>query len=289
MLTSQLISESRRRNLEASRRAAFAWAATLLASDLPEIITSTVAGSAPTWIFYAKLCVLVLVVVLGWTWKTASSLRTFLLLLLVLTVGRKLFAFLSPAPADILNDLHLGLPLRLIQLEAPRIGLSAAMVAVVLIFSGGKRDLFLRIGDLRRWGLPGIVLAVVIMILTFAFLDYRLPLPTPFIAVVPVILLSMAFAALAAFDEELRYRATLLSQLTDSVGKNHSLLITATYFGTAHYFGGVPSGIAGILVASSLGWLYAKMMMETKGMFIPWLNHFLTNVPTFLFWALSSA
>ena len=86
----------------------------------------------------------------------------------------------------------------------------------------------------------------------------------------------------------MRSRATLLPHLHDVVGKKHSIMITAFFFGMGHYFGGVPSGVQGVFITGALGWLYATMMLETKGLFMPWLNHFLTNVPTFVFWTIGS-
>ncbi len=87
----------------------------------------------------------------------------------------------------------------------------------------------------------------------------------------------------------MRSRAALLPLLYDVVGKHHSIMLTAFLFGMGHYFGGVPSGLEGFFIATALGWLYATMMLETRGIFMPWPNHFLTNVPTFIFWAISSA
>jgi membrane protease YdiL (CAAX protease family) len=84
----------------------------------------------------------------------------------------------------------------------------------------------------------------------------------------------------------MRYRAALLPDLYPAVGKGHSILITAFLFGMSHFFGGVPSGVEGFLIAGALGGLYAVMMLETRGIFMPWLNHFLTNIPTFIFWAI---
>jgi membrane protease YdiL (CAAX protease family) len=66
-------------------------------------------------------------------------------------------------------------------------------------------------------------------------------------------------------------------------------LVTAFLFGMAHFSGGVPSGFQGLLVAGGLGWLWGVMMLETGGVFLPWLSHFLTNVPTFLYWAVGAA
>ena len=36
------------------------------------------------------------------------------------------------------------------------------------------------------------------------------------------------------------------------------------------------------------GWLYATMMIETRGIVMSWFNHFLTNFPTFIFWVMAA-
>jgi len=173
------------------------------------------------------------------------------------------------------------------QFEGSRLLLTAVMVTALLIMGKRRQDFFLAKGNLKKWKRPGIIIALSIMVLTFLFFDYDLP-SAAILKALPLMPAALLFAALAAFDEEVRSRATLLPHLYDVVGKNHAIMITAFYFGMGHYFGGVPSGVEGFFIAGALGWLYATMMLETRGVFMPWLNHFLTNIPTFIFWAIGS-
>ncbi|MDD5369448.1 MAG: CPBP family intramembrane metalloprotease [Anaerolineaceae bacterium] len=54
-----------------------------------------------------------------------------------------------------------------------------------------------------------------------------------------------------ASGEELNYRAGFLSALEGPVGKQHSLWMTAAFFGIGHFYG-VPDGFLGVVTASML-------------------------------------
>jgi hypothetical protein len=80
---------------------------------------------------------------------------------------------------------------------------------------------------------------------------------------IPAILLA---AALNAFSEEMTFKASFLSVLEGPAGRSQSLLLMAAFFGIGHYYG-VPYGIIGVLMATFLGWLLGKSMLETRGLF----------------------
>jgi hypothetical protein len=48
-------------------------------------------------------------------------------------------------------------------------------------------------------------------------------------------------------------------------------------FGIPHFFG-MPSGIIGVLMAGLLGFVLAKSMYETNGIFWAWLIHFVQDI-----------
>lgn len=265
-----------------------AWTVVLLISDLPDAMWQALAGAIPAWLFWAKVGGLSVIILLAWAWKRPDPLRPFCVLLVISIAGRKALNCLGMTPNFVQSGGQAGLLLRMMQFEGSRLLLAAIMVAALLVMGKRRRDFLLSRGDLKKWMRPGIILALSIMILTFLFFDYDLPSAAALIKALPLISAALFIGALAAFDEEMRYRASLLSYLYDVVGKNHSIMITAFFFGMSHYFGGVPSGAEGFFIAGGLGWLYATMMLETKGVFMSWLNHFLTNVPTFIFWAIGS-
>ena len=108
----------------------------------------------------------------------------------------------------------------------------------------------------------------------FKFGDFKTNFST-----IPIAIL---IALLNGFNEEFTLRAAPLGELNPTIGKTSSLLITTLYFGLGHYYG-MPSGIIGVLLSAFLGWFLGKSIMETKGIAIAWLVHFLTDIPIFLF------
>jgi membrane protease YdiL (CAAX protease family) len=101
----------------------------------------------------------------------------------------------------------------------------------------------------------------------------------------PIVLLS---AAANAFGEEFIYRAAPLAQLWSVVGNTQAVWLTAVWFGLGHYYGGIPSGGIGVLLAGAIALLYGKAMAETRGIALPTIMHFLTDAAIYLFLALGS-
>jgi hypothetical protein len=60
--------------------------------------------------------------------------------------------------------------------------------------------------------------------------------------------------------------------------------MVAAYFGILHFYG-VPYGYVGVFLAGFLGWLLAKSMLETRGLFWAWFIHFWQDVWIFSFMA----
>jgi CAAX amino terminal protease family. len=94
-------------------------------------------------------------------------------------------------------------------------------------------------------------------------------------------------AALNAFNEEVTYKASLLSVLVEPVGSRMALWMVAAYFGIAHFYG-VPYGVIGVGLAWFLGWILAKSMLETRGLFWAWFIHFVQDVVIFAFLAIGA-
>ena len=102
----------------------------------------------------------------------------------------------------------------------------------------------------------------------------------------PLIPAVILFSAINAFNEELYFRATLLSTLLKVIGRNHAMLINVVFFGLAHYLYGSPPGIMGFMMTGFLAFLLGKSMLETKGFLWPWVIHFLPDVIIFFSYAL---
>jgi uncharacterized protein len=65
------------------------------------------------------------------------------------------------------------------------------------------------------------------------------------------------FSLTNSFDEEAIYRIGIVSPLKGLIAPMTIFLISAVLFGIPH-FGGMPSGIIGVLMASVLGYVLAK-------------------------------
>lgn len=129
--------------------------------------------------------------------------------------------------------------------------------------------------DWRRVGWQlGLVIAVVTAIVMFA------PLPLSslnFSAALPLLPLVLFFSLSNSLGEELIFRHAVVSALEDTRWAVRSPLVSAVIFGSVHYFG-APGGFLGVLMAGILGWVLAKSIRETRGLFWAWSIHFVLDV-----------
>lgn len=138
------------------------------------------------------------------------------------------------------------------------------------------------------WNKFGLVLALILSLGTLLFLLLAGGPPVDIVVkALPFLPMVLLTAALNSFNEEMTYKASFLSVLVNVVGKQQSLLLMAVYFGALHFYG-VPYGITGVLMATFLGWLLGKSMLETRGLFWAWFIHFLQDVFIFTFLAIGS-
>jgi membrane protease YdiL (CAAX protease family) len=94
---------------------------------------------------------------------------------------------------------------------------------------------------------------------------------------IPIILL---FALTNSFSEEIIYRFGIVGGLLNFTPKITILLISAILFGLPHY-GGNPSGFVGVIMAGLMGYILAKSTIETQGLGIAWIIHFVQDVIIF--------
>lgn len=129
--------------------------------------------------------------------------------------------------------------------------------------------------DWRRVGWQlGLVIAVVTAIVMFA------PLPLSslnFSAALPLLPLVLFFSLSNSLGEELIFRHAVVSALEDTRWAVRSPLVSAFIFGSVHYFG-APGGFLGVLMAGILGWVLAKSIRETRGLFWALSIHFVLDV-----------
>ena len=148
---------------------------------------------------------------------------------------------------------------------------------------------WLGISEGETWLSLGISLSFFITLATstFVYLQFRksgggLKLLVPYL---PWVLL---FSVTNSFSEEVVYRLGIIVPLVGSVDTAYILLISAAAFGAPH-LRGMPNGIVGALMAGLLGWLLAKSVVETNGIFWAWFIHFLQDIVIFSAFVMAAA
>lgn len=130
----------------------------------------------------------------------------------------------------------------------------------------------------ENWLHFGAGFALVISLVTFLFvylniiksIQFKMPPISVFGWIVAVSLLN-------AFSEEMITRFSVIVLLDGIITLEYSYIVSAILFGSVHYFG-TPGKITGVILATFLGWLLAKSIGETQGIFWAWSIHFLQDV-----------
>jgi len=271
---------------------AFAWVATLLLSGLLQVLLVEVAGmdAPPMGVIWPVVAVTLLV--LAQSWDAARPLRGYLVVLLVVVVAT--YVVLPPAIRWTGADTgSWSLLWTRVVMAAVALGVA---VLLVVVLRRRPRDLFLTVGDLRaptRVRLPGTprpltwavlgTAATVVLVVGFAA---QMWLGSAFpgrgwdrlLASAPLVL---AAAALNAVSEEVVFRAGPLATLHRIVGPTQAVLLTAAWFGLAHYYGSIPSGPAGALQSALLGLLLGAAMVSTRGLGWPITIHVAIDIVVF--------
>lgn len=140
------------------------------------------------------------------------------------------------------------------------------------------------LGPLRRFGL-----IFTLLILVGQYLMMILPLAPTTSAwrlFLPLLPLTLLRAASNGFNEEVIFRVAPMSPLVDVVGRSHAIWMAAVLFGLAHYIGGIPSGLPGIVLTGMLGLFFGKCLVDSKALFWPWLFHSVQDILPFTLTAL---
>lgn len=278
----------------------------LLTSALPMIILQEVFGRTVSSDLRSviSLGVIFTAIAAGLIWQQLRGLWPVLALLMVLVTSQWLVynrideIFNYPAWLN-----HPSFNVYMLAEQSLNLMVTLVMIVALLLMKKKRQDFYLIKGDVsasvepirwlgvkggERWNKFGGWLTIFISLGTLVFLVIagRPPLgiisqALPFL---PAVLLA---AALNAFNEEVTYKASFLSVLEGPVGPQQALYMVAAYFGIAHFYG-VPYGVIGVLLASFLGWILAKSMQETRGLFWAWFIHFWQDVWIFSFLAIGS-
>ena len=279
-----------------------AWIATLALSTLPNIILREILGARTDWVPTAKLVLVAALVILSLFWKAARPLRAYFFILLTFYGAGRVFREVYRTPVWT-AWFHGNRLFTQEMLGGQILRFSTAIMVIVALRLIGRRpkDMFLGCGNLcapaepvrwldirpgAHWGRLGISFSLIASLGTSTYLfSVGRPGSGGFAGVLPLLPAILLFAAMNAFSEEATFRSALLATLPESMGKQSRLVLTASFFGLAHYWG-VPYGTVGVVLSGLLGWLLAKIMVETEGFFWPWFIHFLQDVVIYTFMAI---
>jgi len=282
----------------------FTWLVVLLVSDLPNAIWQALLGEQPTWIFWAKIGLLLALILISLVWKPIQTVRPYFFLLLVLMLALWGMNWFRRTAAYSQWENQVNWVVAMAGFQLLKLAVAFIMIVVLLLMGRQWKKFFLTRGQLNApiklrkadenpgkrsisWGLLGLILGLFIAPLTLLFFGLgNLPTSSILIKALPYFPAALLFAATNAFSEELQFRASLLGDLQKIIGPDQAIWLTATFFGFAHYFGGAPAGIPGVLIAGLLGALFAKCMLGSKGMVVPWFVHFCQNAVIYAFWAI---
>jgi membrane protease YdiL (CAAX protease family) len=284
---------------------AAAWALMLLVSDLPDILCKAFFGPIPAWLSWAKVGALVVGLALCLLWEKLRPLRqyTVVLLVLFLALGVTRLVGKSPFWQGRFGGARVSFARGYIGIYLLDSAVALAVIAALWIMKRRREAFFLVKGRLaapiepvpwlgirsgESWRAFGpiftIAAALAVMVPTMLLASFPLSALGRALPLLPFVLL---FAAVNAFNEEIYFRASLLSTLHEVIGKNQVLLLSSVFFGLAHYLYGSPPGVVGFLMTGFLAWLLGKSMLETRGLFWPWFIHFVSDIVVFQSYALS--
>ena len=284
----------------------FTWAIVLLVSDLSNAIWQALIGEPPVWLFWVKIGVLVALILISLMWKPIQIVRLYFFLLLVLMLALWGMNYLRETTAYIQWENQIGWVWAMTAFQLLKLAVAFIMILVLWLMGRRRQEYFLIRGQLNApigrmkgegkpgkrvvsWGSLGLILGICILPLTLLFFGLdNLPTTDVLVRALPFIPAAILFAATNAFSEEMQFRAALLGDLQKAIGSDQAIWLSATFFGFAHYFGGAPAGIPGVLIAGLLGVLFAKCMLGSKGIVVPWFIHFCQNAVIYTFWAFSS-
>jgi hypothetical protein len=282
-----------------------AWVGMLILSSLPDILFQYLTGQVPAWIDQAKLAglILFLFIVLGWRrvrplWQYALVLLVFYLTY-VITQG----IYQSSWWQTRFGGEDVSFFIGFWGIFILDFVIALAVIAVLWMMKRHRQDFFLTRGRLdapikpvlwlgiregESWRTFGWIFAVVASLLVaIPTLLVMHPTLETLLLALPLLPAALFFAAINAFNEEIYFRASLLSTLPEVIGSSQAMLITITMFGLAHYLYGSPPGVIGFLMTGFLAFLLGKSMLETRGFTWPWFIHFLPDAVVFFSYAVA--
>ena len=182
---------------------------------------------------------------------------------------------------------------RMLKFQSAQLVLAFAVLVIVYLLNPENFKAFFQFGDIQAriskvtWlGITGnetwleivLVLGFFITFGTGIFMYFQAKKAgakvTSLFLFIPWVIL---FSAMNAFSEEAIFRIGIVTPLYGQLPVWIILIISGILFGLPHYFG-QPSGVIGVIMAGFLGWLLAMSLVETQGLFLAWVVHFVQDV-----------
>lgn len=172
--------------------------------------------------------------------------------------------------------------------------LAILTLGIIYLFADKKRLSYLNVnktsGDLKpvswfgikqgKWEEDGwsyaIILALTIGIVTFLSVFQQ-----GFEFQFSNLLLVIPMAASNAFIEEVIFRLGYVTMGENEGYANYGMAMSILVFGILHYWGAMPNGLLGSVMAGYLGFFMAKSIQETKGFFWAFIIHFILDIVIF--------
>jgi len=284
-----------------------AWGGTLLLSILPDVLFREITGNIPEWLYGIKLSLIALFLLLSLFWEPAKNLQRYFLVFLAIFLTERAWQVVAGSPQwqAWFPVAGTGYLFQLFGIQLGRLAVALAMIASFFIIGFKKEETFIGFGDLlaptspmsvmgvdqpTNWRSLGLRLGLYafLALLVIMMIFYGGNLNTNvFGALPPALPMIFLLAALNSFSEEVTYRAALLAPIYKVLGVGQSVWLTAVFFGIGHFYG-IPSGVASVLATGLFGWILARCMVETKGLFWPWFIHLWADVVIFSFMAIGA-
>jgi hypothetical protein len=282
-----------------------AWGLILLISNLPDVLWNAVTGEIPGWLFWGKIGVLGAALALCLFWKRLRPLWQFTSVMLVFYLALEITGRIRNGEwwQTRFNGQNVSFGLGFFGIFLLDTAVALTVLLTLWLIHKTRSAFFLVKGQLDaplepvRWlgiGKDGswkffgwffaVVAAMAVAIPTILALRPSGQVLLQAASLLPVAILC---AAVNAFNEEAYFRLSFLSTLTDIVGKNHILLMSAFFFGMNHWLYGSPPGLVGFLMTAFLAWLIGKSILETRGLLWGWFIHFLPDVVVFASYAIA--
>jgi CAAX amino terminal protease family. len=280
-----------------------AWGAMLVGSAVPNIVCRLAGHGTPYLLPVAQTVLLVILAILVDRSPRLKPLTGFLLTIAIVRLGWFAIAPMLDDWAFIRDNLanaNWGAQ-QFIQRLLLVVG-AVLLLTTLIRRRFTRKDLFLRVGDLRAPAQPEAILwfrkpipwmrlgPQLLLIFGIALPGFLFVTLRPDFDLLPrlVQLLpwGLATAALNAANEEFQFRCVPLAHLRNALPEREAVWLTAVFFGLGHYFG-QPSGAVGVVMATLAGWIWGKSMLETRGMGWAFGIHMVQDVVIFCFLALS--